>query len=383
MKKMYRVLGLIVLLSLSLSGSWAQVDVVAGKVRVAVKPLSGAEGALATNVLASDLNRTLLIEAAVGQKQEKFTASGSFSGGVLTGRLSGQGGQTVLSKTYSGDWRRATHEFADDITLAVTGVKGFATAKVAFISNQSGKKELYVMDIDGGNLRQITRDNSISNAPSWNWQGTEIAYTSYKSGYPDVYKIQLASGARTRVAAFPGINSGAHFSPDGGKLALTLSKDGNPDIYVMPSAGGTPTRLTHTRGTETSPCWSPVGDRIVFSSDDRGAPQLCVVPAAGGEPSRLPTMSGFCTEPDWSPDGKKITYTLRAGGQFQIGVFDFDTRTAQQVTTGGGQNSSWTPNSRHVVYAHAGALYVLDTVTRLAKKLECGVKGCSEPSVTH
>jgi TolB protein len=361
----------------------AQVDVVGGKVRITVDTLQGADGPAATHVLSADLQRTLLIDPTAAGKMGQFTASGSVTPGGLTGRLVDHSGRAVVEKTYTGSWRHATHEFADDITMAAAGVPGFATSRVAFISAATGQKELYVMDIDGANVRQMTQDHTISNGPAFSRDGSTVAYTSYKSGYPDVYTIKLATGARTRVAFFPGINSGPSFSPDGGTIALTLSKDGNPEIYTIPASGGMPTRLTHTRGTETSPSWSPSGDRLVFSSDDRGRPQLFVMPASGGEMTRLSTNTPYNTKPDWSSDGKEIAYTMRLAGQFQIGVYHEDTHTGQQVTTSSGEDPTWTRNSRHLVYADHGALYILDTVTKLSTRLETGLKNCSEPAVTR
>ncbi len=360
----------------------AQVDVVGGKVRVGVSSFDGTEGAAATKVFMADLQRTLLIDPVSG-KGDKFTATGTVTSGGLTGKLTDRNNANLVEKTYSGDWRSATHQFADDVTLAVTGVQGFATTKVAFISSQSGQKELYVMDIDGGNVRQLTQDHTISNSPAWSRDGRTIAYTSYKSGYPDVYEIKVGTGARTRVAFFPGMNSGASFSPDDSRLALTLSKDGTPEIYTMSASGGSATRLTRMRGTQTSPSWSPSGDQIIFSSDDRGTPQLFTISSNGGEMTRLVTNTPYNTKPDWSPDGKWIAYTMRQGGQFQIGVYSFGTHSAQQVSNGNGEDPSWTRNSRHLVYANGGALYLLDTMTKLSTRLENGLSGCSEPAASR
>lgn len=366
------------LLALTLGTASAQVVVDnSGKARVAVTPLIGAQGVTATQVLSKDLARTLLID--VVANGAPYTVSGSADANSVTGQLV-KGSEVLVNKTYTGGWRQAAHEFADDITKATTGVDGFATSKVAFISSQTGQKELYVMDIDGANIKQLSQDKTISNGPAWSHNGKMIAYTSYKSGYPDVYLVKLDANTRTRIAFFPGINSGPSFSPDDSKIALTLSKDGNPEIYVMPVNGGTPDRLTRTRGAETSPSWSPDGSQIVYSSDDRGTPQLFIMPAFGGEATRLSTGSAFNTEPCWSPDGKKIAYTLRAGG-FQVGVYDVAGRSGQTASPGIGEDPSWTRNSRHLVYANGGGLFLLDTVTKQSTRLENGLKSCSEPSV--
>ncbi len=355
-------------------------------VSVGIGPITGPQGTMVTQVLSADLRRTSMITPAASGSGE-YQASGDYSGTGLTGRLlNKKTGAEVFHQTFNGTGRAPIHEFADAITQAVTGIPGFASSKLAFISSATGSKELYLADIDGASARAITHDNTISSSPSLSRDGSKLAYTSYKSGYADVYLIDLSSGNRTRLAFFPGINSGASFSPDGSQIALTLSKDGNPEIYTMPISGGAPNRITRTRGSETSPSWSPTGDRLVYSSDDRGSPQLFASISQGiGELDHLVTGNSFCTKPDWSPDGKSIAFTTRLGGQFQIGVYDVTSRMAKLVTTGGGENPAWTRDSRHLLYDNNGHLYLLDTASSTHQSLpvDMSVTGCSEPTVSR
>lgn len=273
---MLRSLFLLLLLALPLSAQ--EVDVSGnGRIPVRVLPFSGGgEADSATRVVVADLNRTLLIEAGTAANPNaRATASAVWSNGTLTGQLT-QGSASLFSRVYTGQSRRAAHEFADDVLFALTKVKGFSSSRVACISAQGGSKEVYVTDIDGAGAVQLTGDRTISAHPKWNPDGKEIAYTSYKSGYPDVYVIHLSTSVRSKVSSFPGINTGPAFSPDGSHLALTLSKDGNPLIYVIPSGGGSARRLTQGPGTETSPSWSPDGSKIVYDSDERGSVQLYI-----------------------------------------------------------------------------------------------------------
>ncbi len=363
----------------------AQIDVeVSALVRVGISPLGGSGGGTATEVLSADLKRTGMITP-VGGGTGDFLAGGDAADSGLTGRLvNKKTGAEVFSQTFPGNSRAAAHAFADAITQAVTGLPGFASSRLAFISSGSGAKELYRADIDGYGAKAITHDGTISASPSLSRDGTKLAYTSYKSGYPDIYLIDLSSGSRTRIAFFPGINSGPSFSPDGSQIAMTLSKDGNPEIYTMPVDGGTPARITRTRGAETSPAWSPTGDRLVYSSDDRGSPQLFVSNAGGiSDWDHLVTGNSYCTKPDWSPDGKWIAFTTRLGGQFQIGVYNVASRTAQLITTSGGQDPAWTRDSRHLVYSNNGHLYLLDTVSRQSLPIDLSVGGCGEPTVSR
>ncbi len=378
---------LVVLLNLLLTRIDAQIVVkVPTLTRVGVS-ISGPLGGGATEIVSNDLKRTGMISP-VGTGSGNYLATGDASESGVNGRLvDKRTGTDVFNQTFTGKGRLAAHEFADAITQAVTGLPGFASSKLAFVAGSTRTQELYLADMDGYNARAITHDGTISASPSLSHDGTKLAYTSYKSGYADVYLIDLGSGTRTRIAFFPGINTGPEFSPDGSLIALTLSKDGNPEIYTMSLGGGSLNRITRTRGAETSPSWSPNGDQLVYSSDDRGSPQLFISSSTGTSDSsdmdHLVTGNSYCTKPDWSPDGKWIAFTTRISGQFQIGVFDVARRTAQLITTVGGEDPDWTRDSRHLVYSNNGRLYLLDTVSRQSLPIETGVSGSGEPTVSR
>jgi len=374
----------LVLTLLSLAPLHAQVDVNVSTIPQVGISIGGGSGSGAAQILANDLKRTgmmLPVLGGTGQYQATGTAD---AGGVTGSLLNKRSGQTLFSQTFSGSTRAATHQFADAITQAVTGLPGFASSKLAFVSGNGMSKELWYGDIDGYGTRPITHDNTDSASPSLSRDASHLAYSSYKSGYLDTYVIDLSSGSRNRVAFFPGINSGASFSPDGSTLALTLSKDGNPEIYTIPVEGGSPNRITRTRGSETSPAWSPDGSQLVFCSDDRGTPQLYISTSQGaGDWDHLVTGNSYCTKPDWSPDGKLIAFTARVGGEFQIGVYSLATRTANLVTTSGGEDPAWTRDSRHLVYADNGRLALLDTATGKSLSIPVATSSCSEPTVSR
>ncbi len=353
------------------------------RIPLTVSDFSGTGGAQSRSILINDLNLTSAFEM-VAPGGGGYVITATVGADSLQGSLNSPSGQSLLNQSFTGDLRTITHQFADAIFEKLTGQKGIATSQVAFISGNSGHKEVYLMDLDGHNLVQVTRDNSIALSPHFSPDNRKIAFASYKSGYADVWVIDLNQKKKTRIAYFPGVNSSPSFSPDGQSLALVLSRSGNPELHTMPSAGGDPVRLTRTRGTESSPTWSPDGREIIFVSDDRGSPQLYRISTSGGDPQRLKTFSTYTTEPDWSPDGKKLAYSIMESGQGQIWVMDLSSGERTNLTTGGVCESPvWTRNSRHLIYAQGGALYLLDSVTRNSVKLKIGISGCTQPTCTR
>jgi TolB protein len=286
-----------------------------------------------------------------------------------------KGGSPFFSTTATGTSPRNALLKAADAVVEKTnmqGLKGWFASKVAFISERTGKKEVYVGDLFFGEAKQVTHDNASALSPRWTPDGRHIVYTSfYKSGFPDIFLIDTATYQRNSFVSFKGTNSGARFSPNGAQVAMILSGEGNPDLYVTNSSGHLPHRITRTDAVEASPCWSPDGSRIVYTSDAAGGPQLYVIPASGGAPSRLPTgISGYCAEPDWSKGNpNKIAFTLRIGKGYQIGVYDMTTRTAAQVSKApyDGIEPSWLADGRHLVYTARtpgdSRICILDTET--------------------
>ena len=346
------------------------------QINLVISPLGGSDGAAATKIVQSDL--ALAGYFTLGGANSTYTVRGTASSGSLQGQVVDHSGGTVLSKTYAGSTRENAHQFANDIIETLTGHKGLAGTRIAFIATRSGKKEVYVADFDGSNVRQLTHDNTISVHPSLSPDGRRIAYTGYQSGYADVYVIDLASGTRNRIVNFPGTNSGASFSPDGSWLALTISKDGNPELYTVNASGGGARRLTRTRGVESGPTWSPDGGEIIYSFAESGAPQLYRISSRGGTGQQISTGYGNCTEPNWSPDGKKVAFNVRSGGDFQVAVLDLAGGSNRILASG--QNPIWGADSRHVIFTEGGALYMLDTVSSRKNRILDGLGKITEPS---
>ena len=342
---------------------------------VAFSGIGGSDGAAASKVVQNDLNLAGWF-ALVQPGMASFTVSGTAAGGVLMGKVT-KGNETVLEKTYSGSPRVAAHLFVDDIVQTLTGHKGIATSIIAFISNRTGRKEVYLADYDGTNARQMTHDNGLSVAPALSPDGRKLAYTGYQSGYADIYVIDLVKGARVRLVKFPGTNSGARFSPNGDNLACSVSKDGNPELYVC-GLGGSARRLTHTRGSESSPAWSPNGQEIIYACDETGAPQLYRISSSGGSGRMIPTGFGYCTEPSWSPDGQHLAFNVRSGGGFAIAVMDLDGGVARIVAQG--ENPVWGADSRHLAYSTGGTISLLDVPTGKSTPVVSSLGKVSEPT---
>ncbi|HWA09643.1 MAG TPA: biopolymer transporter Tol [Opitutaceae bacterium] len=297
----------------------------------------------------------------------------------------------VLSETVSGTSARNALLRAADLAVERTnglGLKGFFTARLAFISERTGKPEIYTSDLFCGEVKQITRDNAFALTPRWSPDGTRIIYTSYYgSGFPDIYLIDLASMRRDVFMRVKGTNQGARFSPNGRQVAMVLSGTGTPEIYISDTLGHGLARKTQSDAVKSSPCFSPDGSRLVFSSEP--GPQLYIMPVGGGGMQRVTAgISNYCAEPDWSrADPNKIAFTCRVGS-YQVAVLDLASGRSAQVSHApfDAQEPAWLADGRHLIYTardrRSSVLCILDTETGASMPISQGLgSSCLQASV--
>jgi len=280
------------------------------------------------------------------------------------------GQRRVYAKRYSfsqNNLRATAHTAANDIIYRLTGEKGMAGSRIAFVSGGSRGKEVFVADADGRNVRQLTQDGSIVLGVSWSPNKDKLLYTSFKNGKAQIFLHDIVRGQRQQIASYPGLNAAAKFSPDGSKIAMVLSKDGNPEVYISDPQGRNLRRMTSHPGVDSSPCWSPDSSRIAYISDRSGRPHLYIQGVGGGAARRITFQGSYTSAPSWSPDGSKIAFSSNMSGNFNICVLDLNDETITIVSQEGGEadEPDWAPDSRHLVYSSRvggiNQLYVVDT----------------------
>lgn len=263
----------------------------------------------------------------------------------------------VLGKEYEGDLTqvpRMAHKFANEIMRFFTGEAGVFGSQIAFTSRVGRFKDLFVMDMDGSNVRQLTDERALAVSSAWDPSGRRLVFTSYRNRVPDLFLVDTFSRSISQVTRGPALELGAQFLPEGGGLLASRTVGGNSDLVELGLDGAVLRTVLPARGTiNVSPRFSPGGDRVVFCSNRSGGPQIYTMTRDGGDIKRVSFVtSNYCTSPAWSPKGDRIAFVCRADSGFQLFTAGSDGSAPLQLTSGGdNEDPDWSPDGRYIVFA--------------------------------
>jgi TolB protein len=352
----------------------------AAPVVLRIEPFVGGTGSAVEKVVRRTLADTgdfTLADAP--EAQVAFTLSAEGRGGSLKGTLRDAKGKTVFAQSYDAlTLRDNARQLADECVGAIYGWPGISLTKIAFVSEATGRKEIYLCDADGTDIQQLTKDDSSCVSPSLRKDGQAMLFTSYVTGYPDIYLLDLETNLRKRVLQAPGTNTGAVFSPEGDSLALTMSFTGNSELYLVTPTGAGGRRLTKTEAAECSPSWSPEGDRLLYCTSMQGPPRLEIMSLQSGRTQRLETGFQYNTEPDWAPEGDRIAFTVKDDKGLKVAVMDFSTKAVTVI--GPGQYPAWGADGRHLLFVRGNELVLRNVLVGKERILIDKMAKLSEPS---
>ena len=252
---------------------------------------------------------------------------------------------------------KTAHEFANDIIQKFGGTGSLLGSRIYFVSNRSGNQEIWTMDWDGNNQKQLTNLKSISITPGISPDGSRLAFTTYARVSPRIMVLNTETG---RPQPFynqeASLNTTPNFSPDGKLLYYASTASGSSQIVVAGADGQGFRRVSHRNAVEVEPKVNPKNQGILLFVSGPGAQQIYRMNSDGAAVERVTNGEGEASNPAWHPDGQHIAFSWTRGyaaGDWNVFVMDVGTKQYVQLThsEGKNENPTWAPDGRHLVFA--------------------------------
>jgi TolB protein len=249
----------------------------------------------------------------------------------------------------------------------------YSVKKIVFTSSVSGNEDIYIMNIDGTGLTQLTDSPKNDKYPAVSPDGQKIAYTSDINGIWQIMVMDYDGEEKEQLTNNPQRSAYPAWSFDGRYIFFDLSIEGEYEIYRMDSDGSNMTRLTlnlnindwhpyghpfqykviyeagHSRHEglymmdydgknikkitdldmrQRTPAVSIDGETIVFSDNS----SIYTMDIDGGNLKKISGDLEHCRHPDISPDNKYISFEGDVNGQLEIFIVNVDGSNLQRLT---------------------------------------------------
>ena len=253
------------------------------------------------------------------------------------------------------------------------GVWSPDSSRIAFDSYYDGKRDIFVVDADGGNLRHLTDSEFDDTHPAWSPDGTRLAFLSgtKPAGFHDLL-VMTSEGENIRNVTESlrrTIGDSAVWSPGSDRIAFRGISKFSSELFVVDVDTERLTQLTNNNDEEFRMTWSSDGKRIAFVLDH--TPEVHVMDLDGSDQRRL-TGEITSRDPLWAPDGASVAFE-DSNGNFREMAYDPDLvdgqpyrpftpldnqiyavgaggRDLQQININYAYNPAWSPDSSRIAF---------------------------------
>ena len=209
--------------------------------------------------------------------------------------------------------------------------------RLVFISNESGTLDIWIMDANGENRKQLTSSAGHNVNPQVSPDGRYIVFSSNRDGRRNIWRMDITGNNLKRLTdgigdAVPAVSADSQW------VFYSSLVDGKPTLWKIGINGGTSVQVTQS--VAAAPAMSPDGKYVAYlfpASPDPLAPpnRIAIMPIEGGEPLKIfeyPAIGTVAPSVHWSPDGRSITYTANANNVSNIWSQPIEGGTPKQLT---------------------------------------------------
>jgi Tol biopolymer transport system component len=245
-----------------------------------------------------------------------------------------------------------------------TATPAAAEPRIVFYSDRGGNDDIYIMELDGSGVVQLTTEPGRDYEPDAAPDGRTLVFASNRDD-PNNSQLYLmgVDGSEVRRLTFSAnggrvIDDYAHWSPDGRHIVFqrtTIPEGERPDadIWMIDTENGEETQLTDTpEDWDSTPSFAADGESVLFESDRDGDFEIYRLDLETMELTQLTDAPGTDSEAKESPDGTQIAFTSVRDGQFRIYLMDPDGGNVRPLTESGVENRcpQWSPDGTRLTF---------------------------------
>lgn len=151
--------------------------------------------------------------------------------------------------------------------------------RIAFDSNRSGSREIWVANADGTDATPVTSfGRGVTASGQWSPDGKYLVFDARPDADADVYMVASSGGPVKKLTDYRGEDHNARFSPDGKWIYFASRRSGGHEIFRMHLDGSGVEQMTHNGGV--LPMFGQDGNWLYYSA----ASKIWKMPAEGGTP---------------------------------------------------------------------------------------------------
>ena len=164
------------------------------------------------------------------------------------------------------------------------------------ILSKSGSPNLYVSDLNGANLRQLTSSREGESSPCWSPDSQTICFVSRERGPASLYAVSASGGHKRQIPAVGAPNpTEPDWSPDGKWIVFT-SQRREFEICIVKAEGGPAIDLV----AGEDPTWAPNSRAVIFCKGPDHAKKLSLLDVPTKQVKDVPRILESNSQPSWA-----------------------------------------------------------------------------------
>ncbi|MGA7194151.1 MAG: hypothetical protein WBW94_11005 [Anaerolineales bacterium] len=200
--------------------------------------------------------------------------------------------------------------------------------RIAFASNRAGFWNLYTLDIQSGNVVQLTNDHNYNAAPTWSPDLAWIAYETYQNGNLQIALLSLNNSGQAPIilTSDTSTNHSPAWAPNGRQIAFVSNRSGDDDIWLADLNKTGTDRFTDISQTpqvaESHPVWNSDGTRLAWASaSTQNVDNSGIYVWDATQPNRPANWIGDGDWPAWNTHGDEIVSGVTDANQQLITAY--------------------------------------------------------------